>query len=48
MRISARRAHYWLEQHVFGFALIEIAVVVCVCVLFVVLGFEFLRHFGIK
>jgi hypothetical protein len=40
MTISARRAYYWLEQNVFGFALIEIVVVVCVCVGLVLFGFK--------
>ena len=48
MRISPRRSYYWLEQHVFGLALIEIVAAVCACIGFVVLAFKILKHFGIQ
>jgi hypothetical protein len=48
MTISARRSYYWLEQNVFGFALIEIFFIVCACVGFVLFGFNVLEHLGVK
>jgi hypothetical protein len=48
MRISPRRSYYWLEQHVFGLALIEIVAAVCACIGFVILVFKVLKHFGIQ
>jgi hypothetical protein len=48
MWIRAQRAYLWLNEKVPGFVLIEIVVVVCLCVKFVVLMFRVLRHFGIE